>query len=122
LSRTFPICSDEAQFILKIPIDRGCVQHVNEFFHPLLLRNVSPGFLATLHMVLRTASTCVPNFTNFYLFSKPRHDQSATLYPICNVVFVCPPPSCWSFFQGLVQCQQYFFYWYNFFKFQQERF
>ena len=98
MGHTFPICSDEAHLCLKVPIDRGCVQCVDEFVHPLLLRNVSPFFLATSHMVLRTNPTCVSNFATFYLCREPCFHQSTTLYPFCNVVFVCPPPSCWCGF------------------------
>jgi hypothetical protein len=67
MSHTFPIYSDEAQLCLKVPVDRDSVQHVHEFVHPLLLRNISLGFLATSHMVFREALTCVPNFIAFYL-------------------------------------------------------
>jgi hypothetical protein len=90
---TFPICSDEAQLYLKVPVDRDSVQRVYEFVHPLLLRNISPGFLATSHMVLRVASTGVPYFTTFYLCREPRGHEGTTLYPFCNVVFMHPPPS-----------------------------
>jgi hypothetical protein len=67
MSHTFPICSDEVQLFLKVPVDRGSVQHVNEFLHPLLLRNIAPRFVSTWHMVPRAYSNCVLNFASFYL-------------------------------------------------------
>jgi hypothetical protein len=78
MNHTFPVCSDEAQLCLKVPVDWGCVQRVNESVHPLFSRNVTPSLFVALHMVfgkLRPVylasqpSTCVEN----HVVIKVRH-------------------------------------------------
>jgi hypothetical protein len=65
MNHTFPVCSDEAQLYLKVPVDRGRIQRVNESVHPLFSRDVAPGLFRSF------AHGPLGNFDLVYLTSQP---------------------------------------------------